>query len=194
MRFPLTSSSCVFDLGLRAYDMSKKQLLWLHDHLDILCGLYGVVRPLDEIKAYRLEMGTKLKNARGKDLYEFWGDKILTSILKGLREGDAIVNCASQEYAKSARLAEVPPGIRVYTMAFPGPTVYAKVARGSIVRYACDHQVTDVEDLKRFTGQKGEYAFCASASTDTTFTFARQAGVKPKTEPKRKVASKRKRA
>ncbi|QDZ23223.1 peroxide stress protein YaaA [Chloropicon primus] len=163
--------------GLRAYELPKERLLWLHDNLRVLSGLYGVIRPLDEIKPYRLEMGTKVATDNGRDLYQFWGDDITDTILEDLAEGDALVNVASQEYAKAVNFSKCrSAGIDLYEMKFPGPAVFAKKARGSIVRFACENGMKDPQELRSWCGD-GEYSFVDESFNDkthfTVFTFNR---------------------
>jgi len=137
----------------------------------ILSGLYGALKPYDAIRPYRLEMGSKLKTNRGGSLYEFWGNTIATHVSKGTK---VIVNAASQEYWKSVESKLV--GVPVLTVEFPGPTVYAKKARGLICRYVVQKKCTKPADLKGFSGQPGDsYAFDAKASTDSKYVFRRVA-------------------
>merc|ERR1719446_1928373 len=114
----------------------------------ILSGLYGVLKPFDAIRPYRLEMGSRLKTSRGGSLYDFWGDKIASHVKKGAK---VIVNAASQEYWKSV-VPKALGGVPVLTIEFPGPAVFAKKARGLICRYAVKHNCTKAEDFKKFTG------------------------------------------
>jgi len=147
----------------------------------ILSGLYGALKPYDAIRPYRMEMGSKLKTSRGANLYEFWGNWITAqvtgpAVTKGAKPyARVIVNAASNEYWKS-----VGPMMgrewAVLKVEFPGPTVYAKKARGLICRYAVQKNCTKAKDLKGFTGQPGDsYAFDAKASTDSKYVFRRVA-------------------
>ncbi|KAK3261692.1 hypothetical protein CYMTET_29413 [Cymbomonas tetramitiformis] len=169
--------------GLNAKSMSPADLEFAQSHLRILCGLYGVLKPLDEIKAYRLEMSNKLVNPRGKDLYAFWGDSITQTCIQELQEFEQserfIVNCASQEYFKSIKpkLLES-AGTTLYNMVFPGPSVYAKEARGAMCRYIVINRITTPEGLKGFTGSEGEWSFDANKSSGTDFVFTRGAAKK----------------
>jgi len=138
----------------------------------ILSGLYGALKPYDAIRPYRMEMGSKLKTSRGGSLYDFWGNTIASHVTKGAK---LIVNAASQEYWKSVekKTGNVP----VLTIDFPGPSVFAKKARGLICRYAVKKNCTKATDLKGFTGQPGDsYAFDAKASTESKYVFRRVAG------------------
>ena len=166
--------------GLRAGDLAPTELAYLQEHLCILCGLYGVLRPLDAIKPYRLEMGTKLAAGGHPDLYSFWGGQIAELCARGEPTG-VLVNAASQEYWKSVDVAALPRGWRVLTVAFPGPAVHAKEARGAICRFAAVRGVTDVEDLKDFTGTSGEWAFDSGSSSDEKFVFKKAPGAPPGT-------------
>lgn len=146
----------------------------------ILSGLYGVLRPFDAIKPYRLEMGSRLETGRGSSLYEFWGDVISRELARGAR---VIINAASQEYWRAVSAGGL-GGVPVVTVDFPGPSVYAKKARGLICRYAVERGCEGAEDLKGFTGAPGDsYAFDAKASTTDTYVFRRVEGAAPKKRP-----------
>ena len=166
--------------GLRAAELAPPELAYLQEHLCILCGLYGVLRPLDAIKPYRLEMGTKLAAGGHPNLYSFWGSEIAELCARGEPTG-VLVNAASQEYWKSVDVAALPRGWRVLTVAFPGPAVHAKEARGAICRFAAVRGVTDVEDLKDFTGTSGEWTFDPGSSSDEKFVFKKAPGAPPGT-------------
>ncbi|WP_429911002.1 peroxide stress protein YaaA [Glycocaulis sp.] len=144
--------------GLDAGSLSKDDLQWAQDHLRILSGLYGALRPLDAIQPYRLEMGTRLKTKKGANLYDFWGDDIAQELTRTL-EGHAhpvIVNLASNEYAKAARLTKMKA--RVITVDFKEEKdgqlralmVYAKKARGLMARWIIENRVEDPAALTRF--------------------------------------------
>ena len=158
------------------HDFSDAELAWTQSHLRILCGLYGALRPLDAIRPYRLEAGTRLRTPRGPDLYAFWGGRVtalLNEELAALPEARrVVVNVASQEYWKLVRPAELAG--RVLTIAFPGAaTVYAKEARGAIVRFAAKRGLTTPEGLREFTGNAGEWRFAPEQSSDSVYTFVR---------------------
>jgi uncharacterized protein len=165
--------------GLRAASMTAKALEFAQDHLRILSGLYGLLRPLDLIQPYRLEMGTRLANPRGPDLYAFWGDRIREALARDLRghQRSVIVNLASQEYARAARLPEL--SVRVVTPQFKerrgGKTVVisfsAKRARGTMARFIVDRRIDRPEGLLRFD-QDG-YALDEGLSDDDTWVFVR---------------------
>ncbi len=158
--------------GLRAAELSPTELGYLQEHLCILCGLYGVLRPLDAIKPYRLEMGTKLAAGGHSNLYGFWGTQIAELCARGESEG-VLVNVASQEYWKSVDVGALPKGWRVLTVAFPGPAVHAKEARGAICRFAAVRGVQDPAELKEFVGTSGEWAFDAGSSSPDKYVFSR---------------------
>lgn len=165
--------------GLNAGDLDHKELDYLQNHLRVLSGLYGLLRPLDLMQPYRLEMGTKLQNARGKNLYEFWHDKITETLNTILLENDepVLVNLASDEYFKAVRPKKL--SARVITPVFQDLknghykiiSFYAKRARGLMVRWAVKHQVTDVSQLKGFDYEG--YTFTPEASDATHWVFRR---------------------
>jgi len=157
--------------GLSAETMGGKTFDYAQKHLRILSGLYGLLRPLDLIQPYRLEMGTKLANSRGKDLYTFWG-AIITKELNMLlsRHNDSVlINLASNEYFKAVMLSILDG--EVVTPVFKDKkngvykiiSFYAKKARGMMVRYIIDNSITNVEDLKGFDCQG--YKFNVGLST-----------------------------
>lgn len=140
--------------GLDADNMSAADLHWAQDHLRILSGLYGVLRPLDLMQAYRLEMGTKFANSRGKDLYQFWGD-IITAELNQVGSS-VLVNLASNEYFKSVRKKQITA--RIVTPVFMDKkddkykiiSFYAKKARGMMSRYIIQNRITEIEQINQF--------------------------------------------
>lgn len=168
----------VYD-GLAATTLDTKAMDWLQDHVRILSGLYGLLRPLDLMQAYRLEMGTKLANARGKDLYAFWGERITDLLNADLHAGKAtvLVNLASEEYFKSVRPQQL--DVQVIQPVFEDwkdgrykiISFFAKRARGLMARYAAEHRPRDVEALKRF--DRDDYAFAPEASDETRWVFRR---------------------
>ena len=166
--------------GLDARSLDAEAMAFAQDHLRILSGLYGVLRPLDRLQPYRLEMGTRLKTRRGATLYDFWGDRISRQ-LNADAEGHAdptLVNLASQEYfgavdAKALTLAVVTPQFReIRDGESRIISFFAKKARGSMARYAVDQRIERAEDLKAF--DRDGYRFNASASTETDWIFTRQ--------------------
>jgi uncharacterized protein len=144
-------------------------------------GLYGLLRLYDGIKPYRLEMGTKNINLNGKtttSLYEFWGNDLVEQVAKDLGNGGGVlIDCCSKEYSKAIVKAKLlkEKGIRVVTCVFPGPSVYAKRARGMMCRFIVNENITDVEKLKLFQGfeDDAEYKFADRESSDDKFVFHR---------------------
>ncbi|KMW58937.1 hypothetical protein AIOL_003918 [Candidatus Rhodobacter oscarellae] len=168
-------------LGLDAGSMDDDTKAFAQNHLRILSGLYGVLRPLDAIQPYRLEMGSKLKTRRGTNLYQFWGDAPAKLLNAAAEESgsDVLVNCASQEYFGAVDLKRLKP--RVVEPAFfevKGGTpkmvsFFAKRARGAMARFICEQRVTSVDGLKDF--DLGGYAYIPSKSTDDRLVFERPA-------------------
>ncbi|BBB23459.1 conserved hypothetical protein [Isorropodon fossajaponicum endosymbiont JTNG4] len=156
--------------GIDAPSLSMADLEFAQNTLRMLSGLYGVIRPLDLIQPYRLEMGTRLENPKGKNLYEFWGDEISTILNED--ETDTIINLASNEYFKgidqTALNAKI---INIAFKEFKNDTykiigIYAKRARGLMVNFMIKNRITHAEDLKSF--DKEDYQFRAEMSDDTT--------------------------
>jgi len=143
--------------GLAAESFSEDDFAFAQNHLRMLSGLYGLLRPLDLMQPYRLEMGTKFENSRGKDLYAFWGS-ILTEELNRLLAADdgVLVNLASNEYFKSVKKKEL--NARLITPQFKDwkngqykmISFYAKKARGLMCRFAIENRITQADDLKGF--------------------------------------------
>ena len=167
-------------MGLDARSLDKPALNWAQDHVRILSGLYGVLRPLDALQPYRLEMGSRVKTRRGASLYDFWGERIAKA-LNAAGEGQAdptLVNLASQEYFGSVRAGALK--LPVVTCHFketrPGEPpralmLYAKQARGLMARYAIDQRIERAQDLKAF--DTAGYAFDAAVSSDVDWVFTR---------------------
>jgi cytoplasmic iron level regulating protein YaaA (DUF328/UPF0246 family) len=169
----------VYD-GLDARKLTPKQLDYLQGHVRILSGLYGLLRPLDLMHPYRLEMGTRLPNSRGKDLYAFWGEAI-TGKLNELAAADgarALVNLASEEYFRSVkpRLLDVPVITPVFEDWKGGKykiiSFFAKRARGMMARYAVVKAIKDPQKLKKF--DVDGYAFDKSVSDERSWVFRRK--------------------
>jgi uncharacterized protein len=170
--------------GLDAKTLDDEDLAWAQDHLRILSGLYGVLRPLDLMQAYRLEMGTRLANPRGKNLYEFWGERITDELNRLLaREEEAgrervLLNLASDEYFKSVKPKKLAG--RIVTPVFEDwkggrykiISFYAKRARGLMSRYVITRRIDEVEALQGFDAEG--YAFAADASDADTLVFRRR--------------------
>ena len=169
----------VYD-GLDAKTLKPKDLEWAQDHLCILSGLYGVLRPLDWMQPYRLEMGTALINPRGKNLYQFWGSRIASYLNERLSKDKTpvVINLASQEYFKAvdtqtlkARVVECVfedyKGGKYKVISF-----FAKRARGLLARYAIQKQIKNPEKLKDF--DLDGYGFVAAASEENRWVFRRK--------------------
>lgn len=144
--------------GLDIEKLNENDLDWAQKHLRILSGLYGLLRPLDLIEPYRLEMGSKLKGDHGNTLYEFWDNKISQNLNKYAREigTNVLVNCASNEYFNAIKLNTLE--LRVVTPVFMERkdgkekiiSFYAKNARGAMARFIIQNQINDVEEIKHF--------------------------------------------
>ena len=171
--------------GLEASTLDTDEMEWAQDHLRILSGLYGVLRPLDLIQAYRLEMGSRLKTRRGKNLYDYWQNDLSIALnAQGEKVGsDVLINCASQEYFGAVALKALK--LRVITPAFmedkgQGPKIvsfYAKKARGAMARFMVQNRLTDPKAILDFDA--GGYAFQPDLSTADKPVF-----VRPYPEPK----------
>ena len=165
--------------GLDAESMSDEDLRWAQDHLRILSGLYGLLRPLDLMQAYRLEMGTKFANPRGADLYQFWGDIITNELNKAelKSESSVMVNLASNEYFKSVRKKDI--SARIITSVFMDKkndkykiiSFYAKKARGLMSSYIIRNRITEVEKIKEFNTDG--YSYNAALSEADQWVFVR---------------------
>ena len=166
-------------VGLNAAEFRARDFKFAQEHLRILSGLYGVLRPLDLIQPYRLEMGTQLSNKRGRDLYAFWGSRITDSLNDVLEsQKDAVlVNLASNEYFKSVRTKEL--NARVVTPVFKDEkngkfkvlSFFAKKARGLMVSHIVRNRITQVEDIKSFDSEG--YRYDKAMSSDDEFVFTR---------------------
>lgn len=166
--------------GLAARGLSADDLDWAQEHVRILSGLYGVLRPLDWMQPYRLEMGTALANARGRNLYDFWGERLAQSLNRELaaQKTPVVVNLASQEYARAvdrrvlkARVVDCVfeewrgTGYKIISFS-------AKRARGLMARYAIEHRLQTPAALQRFDAEG--YAFDGPASTPDRMVFRRR--------------------
>lgn len=165
--------------GLDALHLTESALDYLQQHMSILSGLYGVLKPLDLIQPYRLEMSIKLKNARGKDLYNFWGDIITNTIEQNIQseEYKVLINLASQEYFKAinTKKISVPVIAPVFKDQKNGKykiiSFYAKRARGLFMRFAAENQLTDPEQLKEF--DYDGYYYDKASSSESEWVFLR---------------------
>lgn len=166
--------------GLDASSLSAKQLDWAQEHVAILSGLYGVLRPLDLMQPYRLEMGTKLATPAGKNLYEFWGDRVSAYLNEQLagKKNQTIVNLASDEYFKVVdRKALKANVVQCVFQEYKAGTYkivsfYAKRARGLMARYAIEHKASKPADLQGFDVEG--YAYDGNASSDDKLVFRRR--------------------
>jgi cytoplasmic iron level regulating protein YaaA (DUF328/UPF0246 family) len=165
--------------GLKARELDAGSLNWAQAHVRILSGLYGLLRPLDRIQPYRLEMGTRMKTRRGSSLYDFWGDRIskqLNADAEGLAD-PTLVNLASQEYfgAVDARALKLPVVTPHFRESRDGESrivsFFAKKARGGMARFAIDEHIERAEDLKAF--DRDGYQFDKAGSTETDWIFTR---------------------
>nr|WP_315490766.1 peroxide stress protein YaaA [uncultured Rhodoferax sp.] len=166
--------------GLDACSLGGEDLAWAQDHVCILSGLYGVLRPLDLMQPYRLEMGTRLANAKGRDLYHFWGTQIADYLNTRLRSdiSPVVINLASQEYFKAVDTKALKA--RVVECVFEDYkngqykiiSFFAKRARGLMARYAVTHQLVKPEQLRAF--DVDGYAWNAALSTPERMVFRRK--------------------
>ncbi|WP_336096861.1 peroxide stress protein YaaA [Roseovarius sp. CH_XMU1461] len=165
--------------GLEARTLDADALAWAQDHLRILSGLYGVLRPLDMIEPYRLEMGSRLATPQGKSLYDYWGSRIsqaLNAQAKALGS-TVLLNCASQEYFGAVDRAAL--SLRIITPVFKEDkdgqakivSFHAKRARGAMARYVIERRLTDPDALKEFDA--GGYGYRADLSSEDEMVFTR---------------------
>lgn len=167
--------------GFEAKTLDDAAITFAQDHIRVLSGLYGLLRPLDLIRPYRLEMGTGWAPGRSADLYAYWGKRIGELLAHDLEEDGSgvIVNLASKEYWRAAEQA-LPKGARVITIDFrePGPnglrfnSFAAKRARGMVARYICEHHLSDPEQIKSFDSDG--YAFDPEGSETDFWRFVRR--------------------
>ena len=166
-------------MGMQAWGFSERDFAWAQQRVRILSGLYGVLKPLDLIQPYRLEMGTRFENPRGKNLYEFWGNKptdALNDALDGHRS-KTLVNLASNEYWSAVQVERL--AARVVTPVFKDLkhgryrviSFYAKKARGLMARFIVENRVDAPRRLAEFDG--GGYRYAADLSSAATLTFLR---------------------
>ena len=165
--------------GLDMYHMDKETAVYANEHLGILSGLYGVLKPLDLIQPYRLEMGTKLQNKDGNNLYEFWGENVTDVINARMAASDdkVLINLASNEYFKVIKKKAL--NAEIVTPRFEDEkngvykviSFYAKKARGLMVKYAADNKLSHAEQLKQF--DLAGYYYVDEPSDDKTWVFRR---------------------
>ncbi len=165
--------------GLDAYNLTDSNIDFAQDHLRMLSGLYGLLRPLDLMMPYRLEMGTKLANVRGHNLYEFWGQNITNLINEDLAKANSeiLVNIASDEYYKSVKESKIeaeiikPVFLDQKNGKYKVISFYAKKARGLMARYIIENKIEKIADLKSFNTDG--YYFDAKSSLKGELVFKR---------------------
>lgn len=165
--------------GINAENLNEQQISFANDHFRILSGLYGAVRPLDLIQPYRLEMGTKLKNQQGSNLYSFWKEKLTEYIKIELEKqnDDILIDLASKEYSSVINMNKI--NAKVITPVFKDYkngthkviTIYAKRARGLMSRFIMENRIDSPDDFKEFN-EEG-YCFNEYLSSDTELVFTR---------------------
>lgn len=165
--------------GLDAYHLDRQAIDYLNEHLGILSGLYGVLKPLDLMLPYRLEMGTKLANTKGKHLYHFWGDTITDVLNQRIQTtgSQALINLASDEYFKAVNPKKI--CVPIITPRFEDGkngnykvvSFYAKKARGLMMKFACENRLSQVDELKDFDLEG--YYFVENLSDERNFVFRR---------------------
>lgn len=165
--------------GLEAASLDGEQMDWAQQHLRILSGLYGLLRPRDLIQPYRLEMGSRLKTKRGKNLYDYWGDTLSIALNDAAAQvgTKTLVNCASVEYFGAVDLGAL--NLRVISPVFMEQkagtpkivSFFAKKARGAMARFIIERRITDPEGLKDF--DTGGYCFRADMSDGDRLVFLR---------------------
>jgi cytoplasmic iron level regulating protein YaaA (DUF328/UPF0246 family) len=164
-------------IGLDAYSLPEDKIDELQQKLRILSGLYGLLKPLDLIQPYRLEMGTQLRVGESKNLYEFWKGTITKSLNKELAKGEIFVNLASKEYfdaidVKKLKVAVITPEFKDYKNGkLSIVSFFAKKARGMMVRYIIDTSAESIDDIKKFNYDG--YALDANLSKGNTLVFTR---------------------
>lgn len=165
--------------GLDAWTMTARDLKWAQNHLRILSGLYGLLRPLDLMQPYRLEMGTRFASRRGKDLYQFWGERITDALNRALAKDKhpALINLASNEYFKAVDPKKL--NAEIITPVFKDwksgqykiISFYAKKARGMMAGHIIRQRLTDPEAIKNF--EDGGYRYNAGMSSAREWVFVR---------------------
>ena len=165
--------------GLEATSLDSDEMLWAQNHLRILSGLYGILRPLDAIEPYRLEMGSRLKTSQGASLYVYWGQQLSEALNEqaAATKSNVLVNCASQEYFGAVDLSALTP--QVITPVFMEykagkakiVSFFAKKARGAMARYIIQNRLTQSDDLKGF--DSGGYSYQPDQSDAHKWVFLR---------------------
>ena len=163
--------------GIDAYSISEDKIELMQDTVRIISGLYGLLKPLDLIQPYRLEMGTKMSVGSNKNLYEFWRRKLTDSINEELKNGEVFLNLASNEYIKAidTKVLKSPMITANFKQLKDGNyktiAIFSKKARGLMTRYIIDNNINSVEELKGFNSDG--YLFAESLSTDKELVFTR---------------------
>jgi cytoplasmic iron level regulating protein YaaA (DUF328/UPF0246 family) len=163
-------------MGIDVHSLEKEKIPVLQERLRILSGLYGLLKPLDLIQPYRLEMGTRLKVGKTENLYKFWDDTLADSLNAELEEDELLVNLASTEYFKALplKVLKVPMITPVFKDLKNGQykivMTYAKKARGLMVRYIIENNVNTIEELKGFNEDKYRFSEEMSFGNDLVFT------------------------
>ena len=163
--------------GLEAYTIEDSKLESLQNSVRIISGLYGLLKPLDLVQPYRLEMGTKFPVGNSKNLYEFWRQKVTAVLNNDLKKGELFVNLASQEYFKAIDVKTLKvPVIHIDFKEFKNGAyktiaIFSKRARGYMTRYIIENSIETVEGLKNFKGQ--DYGYDANLSSATKLVFTR---------------------
>jgi cytoplasmic iron level regulating protein YaaA (DUF328/UPF0246 family) len=168
--------------GMQAETFSAAEFTFAQKHLRILSGLYGLLRPLDLMQAYRLEMGTKFANQGGKDLYQFWDNKITDLLNQDIKDSGnkVLVNLASNEYFKSVQLKQldadmVTPVFKDYKNGkYKIISFYAKKARGMMAAYIINNKINKAEDIKGFNNEGYRFNSDMTAGSDWVFTRPEQ--------------------
>lgn len=163
--------------GLEADTIEEDKFDYLQNSLRIISGYYGILRPFDKILPYRLEMGTKLENENGSNLYKFWGDKITDLLNDDIEDSDIVVNLASEEYFKSVNKKKV--NAKIITPVFKEfkngsykvIAIYAKKARGLMSRFLIDRKSNNIDDIKLF--DTDGYSFDGNLSSENELVFTR---------------------
>ena len=160
--------------GLKAETFTANEIDFSQENLRILSGLYGLLRPLDLICPYRLEMGTKMKTKQGKNLYEFWGDKVSKALSSEMKDKEVLLNLASNEYSKVLKLNDFPnpvitPVFKDYKNGKAKViSFYAKRARGEMCNYIIKNKIVSIDKIKRFNNLN--YIFTEENSGNLVFT------------------------
>lgn len=165
--------------GLDAKTLEHADLIWAQSNLRIISGLYGLLRPLDEIEPYRLEMGSRLSTGKGKNLYEFWGSQLSNSLNEIAQEtnSEALINCASKEYfsavdRKNLEMSVITPSFLESNNGKPKIiSFYAKRARGAMARFVLQHRIKKRSELEMF--QVGGYKYQPDMSDQSSMIFLR---------------------